>query len=123
MPGNRSSRRRRQIRPRHATRGGRGEPSWRGGAAAGLSQLLDHSQAVEHIRRLLTEVDAEIAGITARAQLAADVAAYTAARSAYAEHLPDLPSALPTTVEVVSAPLTALIGEVDAARTTHDRAA
>jgi hypothetical protein len=85
------------------------------------AELLDNRQAAEHLQRLLSEVDAQIAGITARAQLTDDANAYSAALDAYRETLPGLPDALPACVELISDALDGLLGEVDAARTTHDQ--
>jgi hypothetical protein len=87
------------------------------------AELLDNRQAAEHLQRLLGEVDAEIAGITARAQLTDDVAAYSTALDAYRETPPGLPDALPACVELISDALDGLLGEVDAARTDHDQLA
>jgi hypothetical protein len=84
-------------------------------------ELLDNRQAAEHLQRLLGEVDAEIADIEARAQLAADVQRYHEARIDFNADLPGLVEALPDTVAVIGDALDALTGEVDIARTTHDQ--
>jgi len=85
------------------------------------AELLDNRQAAEHLQRLLTEVDAEIADITARQQLAEDAAAYRTALASYAGLLPGLPDALGDAVEVITAALDGLLAEVAAARTGHDQ--
>jgi hypothetical protein len=84
-------------------------------------ELGNSRKAIEHLTSLMTGVDSQIVDITARQQLADDVAAYRTALESYAESLSDLVDALPTCVEVISAALDELIGEIDGVRNTHDR--
>jgi chromosome segregation ATPase len=86
-------------------------------------QLSDNRKASDHLAALLADCDRQIADIEARQRLADDAEVYRTALGNYAEHLPDLPGALPDAVEVIAAALTELIGEVDTARFDHDRLA
>jgi hypothetical protein len=84
------------------------------------AELLDNRTAVDHLTSVLAGVDAQISGITARAQLADDAASYRATLVAYTAALPGLPDSLPSTVEVIGDALTELIDEIDGARASHD---
>jgi hypothetical protein len=82
-------------------------------------EAQDNQRAAEHLAALLADVDRQIADVAARAQLDDDAAAYRVSLRSYAETLPNLPDSLPDAVQVISAALDALLGEVDGARDTH----
>jgi hypothetical protein len=84
-------------------------------------ELSNSRKAVDHLTAIRADVDAQIAGITARERLAVDVQAYHEARIDYNAALPDLPDSLPAAVEIISDALDGLLAVVDTARADHDR--
>jgi uncharacterized protein (UPF0335 family) len=82
-------------------------------------EAADAQAAAAHLAHLLAGVDAQISDIEARERLVAEAAAYAVELDVYRQTLPGLPGALPDAVEVVSAALDALLGEIDGARSSY----